>query len=460
MISRRSLLKAGAVLAGSGVVTRWHAARAQDGFLELTAAPGTAKLYGDKPASLWLYNGMTPGPEIRAKRGERVRVRLINRLDQPTAIHWHGIRIDNAMDGVPDLTQKPVMPGETFEYDFVAPDAGTYWYHSHEHSWQQVDRGLYGPLIIEGDSEGIAPEHDLTLVADDWRLNQDGGFDAASEGAMMDWSHAGRLGNWLTINGVSEPVFELRTGATHRIRLINVANARILKFELEGARLAGLDGQAFAGGEQKLEGPINVGPAQRVDLLLTPEKSDEIVLREVSSTERLAAARFNVSGSGEAGSARLIANDLPMPDAGQATRHVLRMTGGAMGMMGSMTHNGMVMDRSTMMEKKQFWAFNEVANMAMEPIYAFKRGEHVVIEVHNHTAWPHAIHLHGHHFLILNQAEGEVMDFDGTWRDTFLIARDAKVTIGFVADNPGKWMLHCHMLEHAAAGMNAWYEVG
>jgi len=113
-------------------------ATAQDnGVIQLTAGPSEKTLYpeGAAPSSLWTYNGMSPGPEIRVRKGERVRVRLTNNLDEPTSVHWHGIRIDNAMDGVSGLTQAPVPPGESFDYDFVVPDSGTFWYHAHNRSW-------------------------------------------------------------------------------------------------------------------------------------------------------------------------------------------------------------------------------------------------------------------------------------------------------------------------------------
>jgi len=134
------------------------------------------------------------------RQGETVRVRLENDLPQPTTIHWHGIRIDNAMDGVAGLTQPAVEPGGSFDYAFKVPDAGTFWYHPHNLSWEQVARGLYGPLIVD---EPDPPEvdQDIALVFDDWRLDETGQIHEASFAAMMDWSHAGRLGNVLTING-------------------------------------------------------------------------------------------------------------------------------------------------------------------------------------------------------------------------------------------------------------------
>ena len=117
----------------------------------LRATPGSARLappdYPETP--IWGYDGRVPGPVLRMAQGERLIRRFVNELPQPSTIHWHGIRIANPMDGVPDLTQAPVPPGGDFLYDFVAPDAGTWWYHPHHRSWEQVARGLYGALIVE-----------------------------------------------------------------------------------------------------------------------------------------------------------------------------------------------------------------------------------------------------------------------------------------------------------------------
>jgi len=151
-------------------------------------------------SDLWLYNGQSPGPEIRVRKGERVRVRFVNNLEEPSTVHWHGIRIENAMDGVPGLTQDAVLPGEHFDYDFIAPDAGTYWYHAHNHSWAQVGRGLYGPLIVD-ESEPVSSIADHTVVLDDWRLYETGSLLTDFDEYMRE-KHFGRVGNTITVNGL------------------------------------------------------------------------------------------------------------------------------------------------------------------------------------------------------------------------------------------------------------------
>ena len=158
-------------------------------------------------SDLWLYNHENPGPLLNANKGDISKVNFTNNLDEPTSIHWHGIKNLNKMDGVPYLTQDPILPGETFVYEFPLNHSGTYWYHAHFDSWKQVAKGLYGPLIIH-DKDDNYFEDDIVIVADDWRLNKEYQIDKKSFGSIMDWSHAGRIGNWLTINGRKTPEYK------------------------------------------------------------------------------------------------------------------------------------------------------------------------------------------------------------------------------------------------------------
>ncbi len=124
-----------------------------------------------KATDLWLYNGQTPGPLISAVKNEILEVEVVNNLDQPTTVHWHGIRNINEMDGVPGLTQPAIEPGEKFHYRFSVKDAGTFWYHAHNKAWEQVARGLYGPLIVHNTLEQNN-SRDVVIVADDWLIDK------------------------------------------------------------------------------------------------------------------------------------------------------------------------------------------------------------------------------------------------------------------------------------------------
>jgi FtsP/CotA-like multicopper oxidase with cupredoxin domain len=423
-----------------------------------------ARLLGDQagPTPVWAYNGLTPGPAIRARRGGTVKVRLVNELDQPTTIHWHGIRIENAFDGVPDLTQEAVPPGRSFDYEFTVPDAGTYWYHTHNRTWEQMARGLYGPLIVEGDATSVA--QDLTLIVDDWRLAPDGAIDEASFGNMMDWSHAGRLGNWVTVNGRDNPRIGLSAGAAARLRLINAANARIFRLAIEGLdmRLAGLDGQVFEE-PVALDAPLTLSPAQRADVIVRPRAAGNHALTAEDGGEKVVLARFQVSAAAGVPGADVVLqpNGLPEPDLGSALAVELVMEGGAMGTMrsarmGGDANQGM-MDMRSLAGKGMVWAMNGVAGMPDEPLFTARRGQSVALTMINDTRWPHAMHLHGHHFRVLTR-DGRPEPLT-PWRDTVLLESMQRVEVALVADNPGKWLLHCHMLEHVVSGMVTWFQV-
>lgn len=462
MIDRRKFLVGTAASVGLLPFANLSLAKTGEGQFDLIAGPVDIELY--QPAGpkspLWVYNGTSPGPEIRVNKGERVRVRFTNNLPEPTSVHWHGIRIDNAMDGVSGLTQEPVQPGETFEYDFEAPDAGTYWYHAHNKSWNQVGRGLYGALIVDETERPFDADHDLTLVIDDWRLVDPGVLDVGSFGSAMDWSHGGRVGNWMTVNGRAFPEFSLTRGEHYRLRLINAANARVLALDPNrfSAKVLAYDGQALPEPVSLAYAPLMVGPAQRVDLLVTAQ--DDFELEDFGGQEAFAYAAFKVSGTaGKLGSVPSIAgNVIPEPDLGNARRVKVVMEGGAMGGFVEITYQGKKLEGEDYRTTKQMWAFNGVANLAEQPLFSATTGETVIIETVNLTGWVHAMHVHGHHFRVKSRSGAEIDD-GKPWRDTFLIGPEQTTEIAFVADNSGKWLYHCHMLEHAAAGMSTWFKV-
>ena len=198
---RRFLLTAGAgTLAafGAGLPASTTAAVVEH---RLVARPARMRLVPEPhpETDIWSYNDSAPGPEIRVRQGDRLRVTVENGLDEATTIHWHGIRLPNAMDGVPYITQPPIEPGGSFVYEYTLPDAGTYWYHPHQRSYEQSGRGMHGALIVE-ERNPVRVDRDVVWVLGDWRLNRDasirGGF-----GSFMDVSHNGRVGNTVTING-------------------------------------------------------------------------------------------------------------------------------------------------------------------------------------------------------------------------------------------------------------------
>lgn len=426
---------------------------------ELRAMRATAQLVpADWPATeVFAYNGRIPGPEIRLPQGARLVRRLVNDLPEPTAIHWHGIRIDNAMDGVPGLTQDAVPPGGRFDYDFALPDAGTFWYHTHNRSWEQLARGLAGPLVV---TEAAPPEVDADRVifVADWRLGQDAQL-TADFGAMHDRAHAGRIGNVVTVNGAFEFREPVRRHDRLRLRLANACTARILRLGLQGAEgwVVALDGMPLAAPEPA--GEVVLAPAQRADLIVdvTAEPGGEAVLVGYERDGGFALASFAVaSGSSRRRPppAALPPNALAPVDLARAGRVALRMEGGAMrGLPEGADHDGRTLGMRALMQAGQVWAFNGVAGMPAAPLFALARGATVRIPIVNDTAFPHGIHTHGHHF---REVRGEAL---GPWRDTILLAPGETREIAMVGDNPGNWLLHCHMLDHQAAGMKTWFQV-
>ncbi len=269
-VSRRSFLRtSGAAALGLAIAPSLIAPAAAQRDLRLTAAPARVPLVGApyRDTEVWSYGGTVPGPEIRLQQRDGLRVVVKNGLAQDTTVHWHGLRVPNAMDGVPDLTQPSIAPGASFAYEFPVPDAGTYWYHSHAHSAEQVGRGLYGALIVE-EPEPPRVDRDIVWVLGDWRLTKDaaiaGGFHNPMEVGM-----AGRVGNTVTINGQVPDRIAVRAGERIRLRLINAAAARFFALEFRGHTpwVIANDGQPIEP-HSPAGGHIVLGPAMRTDLIL------------------------------------------------------------------------------------------------------------------------------------------------------------------------------------------------
>ena len=412
-----------------------------------------------RPTGVMRYNDSIPGPLVRIPRGRESIIRFHNALDEPSSVHWHGLRIDNAMDGVPGMTQDPVLPGGEFVYRLNPPDAGTYWYHTHSRSWKQMALGLAGVLIVDED-EPPRVDRDLVFAIDDWRLDRDGQLQRGSLGNMHDRSHAGRIGNFITVNGQRKPDFTVSAGERLRLRLVNIANARTMRLSIDEpeTRVVALDGQPVPPYRPD-SGIIQLAPGQRCDLVIDLSASPghrvpiELLIRE--NAYEVAALRYDDVVRREHPldePVELAPNPLArtvLPE--ESLRVPLRMEGGAMGSLGSAVLDGKTLSIRELVQHGKAWAFNGVSGLPKEPLFRVTRGAGVSLEVHNATRWPHAMHIHGHHF----QSDLE----PGVWRDTLLFTREEQGNMRFVADNPGKWLIHCHMAEHMASGMLTWFEV-
>ncbi|MDZ7840786.1 MAG: multicopper oxidase family protein [Gammaproteobacteria bacterium] len=461
--SRRRFL-AGTGAAAAALALPLRISRAAIEGHALVARPSRAHLVGGAypDTAVWAYNGAVPGPELRVRQGDRLRVAVENALDMETTVHWHGLRVPNAMDGVPHLTQAPIAPGESFVYEFDVPDAGTYWYHPHQHSAEQVGRGLYGPLIVE-EHEPIRVDREITWVLDDWRLMRDASI-SADFANMHDMSHDGRIGNTVTINGRIPETFAVRGGERIRLRLINAANARNFSLRFRGHRpvVVARDGQPVEPHEAPEDGVV-LGPAMRVDLALDMtggpgERYEVIDAFYEGRAFRLVELSYEAEplrGHPLDAPVALAPNTMPEPELAGAIRHEIVLGGGAMGGLRTATMDGRRVDIREMVHNGKAWAINGVVatGHVMDPVLRLERGRTYVLALANDTSWHHPMHLHGHSFRVISR-NGQPTKFR-EWQDTVLMKPRDQVEVAFVADNPGDWMFHCHILEHQAAGMTS-----
>lgn len=424
------------------------------------------------------YNGRVPGPEIRAREGERVRIVLKNLLSEPTTVHWHGVDVPNAMDGVPDITQKPVQPGETFVYEFEARPAGTRWYHTHVQEHRQMDLGLAAPLIIEPASPEPMPyDRELTLVLDDWatgtadvlpptREGTAGG--RGSMGGMM--SGGGMMGgrgmggmmgrggaahesayDTMTINGKAYPATEplrLRQGERVRVRLINASNEHTHVVRVAGHRLhvTHTDGNP-------LDAPVAVdaipiAPSERYDVVLTAEHrgawllhctqpghaaagEQMLVLYEEHSAQKPTPPQTSLDGLrvwqyGLGRGRRVVA-----APAGAVRTFEQTLSGGMMG--------------------SDLWTINGKAWPQTDPL-ALARGERGVVRFRNMSMEAHPMHLHGQSFRVI-AINGGRLETPITKDSIDVAGHMGSALVEFTAHNPGDWLFHCHKPTHMDGGM-------
>ncbi|MCW3477538.1 multicopper oxidase family protein [Limobrevibacterium gyesilva] len=454
-LSRRDFLKTSGTLAAATALPPGKAPGPAFA-TRLTPAPARVPMVGDDfPATaVWAYGGSMPGPVLRVRQGAPFQAVVRNGLDEDTTVHWHGVRLPNAMDGVPGLTQPPVRPGGSFSYAFTPPDAGTFWYHPHADGLVQMGRGLAGALIVE-EAEPPQVDRELVWVIQDWRLTRDAQIDPHFSSRMAE-AMAGRIGNTVTLNGRVPDAIKVRAGERTRLRLINAATARIMALRFAGHRpvIVALDGQP-CDPHEPAGGRLLLGPAMRADLILdaTGEPGSRHAVTDDFYGDELAYSL--VEFAYESGpllrehaldaSVRLPPNPLPTPELASAERHVLALQGGMMGGMDMMGMRG-----------SAAWAINGMSmtgdgRTGMSPLLTLARGQTCVLSLRNETAWWHPMHLHGHSFRLLTRNGAAV---PGTvWGDTVLVPPREAVEVAFVADNPGDWMLHCHVMDHQASGL-------
>ncbi|HUZ65400.1 MAG TPA: multicopper oxidase family protein [Acetobacteraceae bacterium] len=463
-MSRRTVLETaglGGMAALASPLNRAHAATPA-GAIRLAPAPATTALLGTGRlrTRVWAYNGSVPGPVLRLRQGHLFQSVVRNGLAEATTVHWHGIRLPNAMDGVPGLTQKAIPPGGQFLYAFTPPDAGTFWYHPHADSARQIGHGLSGALIVE-EPHPPAIDQDLLWVLQDWSLEGNGqllpGFDSFMQAAM-----AGRLGGLVTINGRVPTPVAVQAGARVRLRLINACLARIMALRFTGhrPRVIALDGQPVAHPFEPAGGRLLLGPAQRAEVILDangePGQRYAVIddFYGPKLTYRLAEIAYAPTRAtgGHAADAPLVlpANPVPAPDLDNPIAHTLTIVGGMMGGTGG-AMGGMMGGMGS--GQRHIWGIESGGRMdhRMAPAFTIPRGRTCLITLRNHTAWWHPMHLHGFSFHVLSR--NGIPEPHPHCRDTVLLAPRDTVQFAFVADNLGLWMFHCHVIEHQENGL-------
>ncbi|MDY0874378.1 multicopper oxidase family protein [Dongia rigui] len=414
--------------------------------------------------------GYSDGPTIiRLQQGEWLEAAFTNRLHEHSTIHWHGIRLPNAMDGVPYLTQAPVMPGESFTYRFQPPDTGTFFFHPHCSTVEQLGHGLAGILIVEGDE--VRPhDHDLVCVYRDWRIDKDGKYQPLMTDAGA--SKAGTFGDHRTINDQVQPVFKVPAGGDVRVRFLNVDMSRVVDLGIVGADawVIATDGNPLP--PQKLKS-WRLGPAMRADLTLRMPHvaGTRIQLVNYYSAQPIVMAELEAEGTPldrpAFVPAALKPASIPEPQIDGAETFQLRLS--ASSAPADLPPDLVLPDGSVLryadalcLSPKTFWALNGQPwpsashEVLPPPLVTFQRGKTYIVEIINQTPHIHPIHLHGHTFKVIGSSKGDVVPH---WADTTIVAPKERVKVAFVADNPGDWMIHCHIIEHQETGMMGIYRV-
>ena len=430
-----------------------------------TLRPAPARIdLGGREVATWAYDGQIPGDAIHVTAGDELRVRLANGLPAPTTVHWHGLALRNDMDGVPDLTQEAITPQAQFEYRFVVPEPGTYWFHPHVGT--QLDTGLYAPLVVADPAEPGNYDEEVVLVLDDWTdgwgaspdslldqfrsdgMGMDGmdgmdgmGMPSADEPLGGDTGDVAYPAHLVNGRRPEAPVtIRSRSGRRIRFRLINAGSDTAYRFAVGDHRLTVTHSDGFPTLPVEVDSLI-IGMGERYDVVVTAgDGVFPIVAAPEGKTDPVARALLRTSG-GEAPPPGV----LPVQMQGRLLSYddLTAPEDFALGRVEPDRELDMVL---TMGDEGRRWLINDKVFDDSEPALV-AAGERVRIRLRNKSMMFHPMHLHGHTFAV-SRADGL-----GVRKDNLNVLPMQEVSIDLRADNPGRWLFHCHNLYHAELGM-------
>ncbi|MBD8497297.1 multicopper oxidase family protein [Paenibacillus arenosi] len=457
----------------------------------ITAQASHLKVSNDKTLPVWTFNNSVPGPEIRVKVGDTVKIHLKNELEEPVSIHWHGYPVPNDMDGIPGVTQDAVVAGKSFTYEFKATVPGTYWYHSHQDSVNQVDKGLYGTLIVEDPNESY--DRDYTLVLDEWmssgsmNMNKESEGDSSSDGhnmgdmegmdhsqmghgqseskesESMDHSNMnmGSMGGHdmsmydvYTMNGKTGDAIDkliVKEGDKVRIRLVNAGYiTHTMHLHGHEFKVIASDGQPVNSPAVITDQGMSIAPGERYDIEFTANKPGNWLLEEHGTDDRVKNMRTVIAYEGVTtqtdtsnAKEKLPAFDLTNYGKQAQTKFTLDQK----------FDQDVLMDLNTeMKDGKMVYTINGKVFPDTDKIKVDKGEKVKVTFVNNSMMDDHPMHLHGHFFQVLSR-NGKPLEGAPVIKDTLNVKPGEEYVVAFEADNPGDWMFHCHDLHHAADGM-------
>ncbi|NKI17850.1 multicopper oxidase family protein [Spongiibacter sp. KMU-166] len=469
LLNRRGIIKNGLLLSGACALPRFSLAMARptagngpEGRYILRADYGSHQLVADYSTEILGFNGQFPAPVIRVKQGEVLRVRFENHLNEASTIHWHGIRLPIDMDGVPGISQAPVAPGESFDYEFRCADAGTFWYHPHINSIRQLGMGMVGVLIVEEKAASPYEEHIIGLK--DWRLDRRGGYLPLS--IPREAARDGTLGTINTVNGRQRPTIEIGAGQLVRLRIANMDNTRVYRPSIDGvsSRILSLDGSPLTPHRPFELTPLGAGMRMDLAFQAPDTENQEFILADRKGRFNIELCRLKTVARGAERQGDTVAtikpenlptlppNPIPQPDLHKAES--LSFVFEWQGALSPTGKDGKV-DHSFWLINRRAWGDHSHEHLP-EPLATLERGKTYIVDLHNATPHHHPIHLHGMIFTVLTSDKRAVIPYQS---DTILLEKNERARIAFVADNPGRWMFHCHVIEHMKTGLMGYLAV-